>query len=487
MAYSEAESLGMKGCSDLVSRARKTMLRLQSLSDAFNELASAIQAKLDAARMNFEAVSNMYSLVSLPTETLASIFECVVNGNVSDTNPTRWMAAVTLSHVCQYFRNAALSCPQLWSNISRSGEMAASCMLRSKEVPLDVELTVAFGPGADEQELHFEQLLRVVVPHSSRWRNLDIQFVSNSRDDDTVNRTPLDDSDFHQIFYEVDAPLLESLHIRNNKPENTLYRNSADFAYWNTPNLRSVTTVHYFPISLYGLENVTTLDITLILNQFNFADLLNDLSWMKNLEDLRLKLEHCSELFPVVAPGDLRPYGWTELPSVRRLRIETEFKDESSSASSLRKFYLFTALCFPGVVDLYVKVSGILDEKDDDLDHNTNLHLEGEIIRILWNPERFPCVESFRLEVCGICNDDSNTREWFESQEGSITLVIPINLLPSLKFFTLHSNRQLYIKDHYAVVRGSGRAGDRHLAHSAIKPWPTPPPPRNDYHPDSQN
>ncbi len=47
--------------------------------------------------------------------------------------------------------------------------MAASCLLRSKDVPLDVELAVAFE-YADPDNLSFERLFLGATSHSKRWR-----------------------------------------------------------------------------------------------------------------------------------------------------------------------------------------------------------------------------------------------------------------------------------------------------------------------------
>ncbi len=277
MRYRDLPSLGNKGCSDLLSRARATMSRLKSLSDILIELASAIKTESEAAQMNLEAVKNMCGLASLPNELLARIFECAVNGDATLTNPKRWKAAVTLSHVCRCFRETALSCPHIWTSISRSDAMAASCLSRSKDLPVEVELNVGFGSSEDPHELRFEQVLSEVLSHSNRWRRLDVQFLSISGDDNAVNRMPLSGSDIHQAFREVDAPSLDSLRIMNDPHGNSLYGSYADFVHWNAPNLRCVTSVHYVP---FGLENISTLDITIILNQINFADLLNGLSRM---------------------------------------------------------------------------------------------------------------------------------------------------------------------------------------------------------------
>ncbi len=110
--------------------------------------------------------------------------------------------------------------------------------------------------------------------------------------------------------------MLESLIIRNDPHGNSLYWSYADFVHWNAPNLRRATSVHYFP---FGLENISTLDITIIINQINLADLLDGLSRMHILGELTMKLDRCSELFTIIEPGDMQPLERTELPSVRRL------------------------------------------------------------------------------------------------------------------------------------------------------------------------
>jgi len=411
---------------------------MKSLCDTLSDLTSAIQAVYKVAEENFEAVGNMCGLALLPTELLARIFECVVNGDESLSNPSRWKAAFTLSHLCQYFRIIALCCPQMWSNISKNNEMVASCLSRSKDVPLDVELTIDFGSGADPRDLLFEQLLSEVLLHSKRWRRLHIQFVSNSEDGDAACRTSVDGLDVREAFRSPDVPLLESLDIRNDMSANSLYMSYNEFAHWNAPSLRRVTAVHYFPLSLPSLTNVTTLDITLILNQIDFSDMLADLSRMRFLEDFTLKLDSCSD--GLVEPSESQQYERTELPSIRHLRIETERESVHDSDSSLVKCSLFSSLFFPGAVDLHVKLSGEVTKFYLEADYAT-LDLEEEIMQIFQNAEQFPCVRSFCLESCGIYDGPPNTSYWIDSQQGYIEIFIPFNMLPNAKHFKLQSNR----------------------------------------------
>ncbi len=98
LSCTEIQAFGKEGCSSLLSRARRIMLRIKSLCDTLSDLTSAIQAVSKVAEENFEAVGNMCGLALLPTELLARIFkfECVVNGDESLSNPSRWKAAFTL-------------------------------------------------------------------------------------------------------------------------------------------------------------------------------------------------------------------------------------------------------------------------------------------------------------------------------------------------------------------------------------------------------
>ncbi len=77
----------------------------------------------------------------------------------------------------------------------------------------------------------------------------------------------------------------------------------------------------YFPLSLPGLANVTTFNVTLTLNQIDFADVLKDLSRMSALEDFTLKL--CRPRDNIFNDA-VQLYEKTELPSIRRLNLEVE-------------------------------------------------------------------------------------------------------------------------------------------------------------------
>ncbi len=218
-----------------------------------------------------------------------------------------------------------------------------------------------------------------------------------------------------------------------------LYTSYGKFAHWNVPNLRHLTTIHYFPLSLPGLENVTTLEVTLVLHQINFSDLLSDLSKMRNLEDFTLKLVRFSG--PLFQPVVI--FQRTELPNVRRLKIETAFSCAFYSPSRPLMRSIFSSLFFPGTVDLHVRFSGKMCRRAPGPDFESDLR--GEVMCIFRHVEQFPRVERFRLETYGHfpyeASHDGDDWTWPQ-------LLLPLDMLPNAKHVILQSNGWLDIRDH---------------------------------------
>lgn len=436
--YAEAKTLGINGCLKLVSRARNTLLRLKSLSDTLVELASAIQAQSEVAISNLEAVENMYGLVSLPNDLLVDIFEYIVNGDPTLTNSTRWKASVGLSHVCQHFRDTALSCPRIWASVGGGEEMSTLCLSRSKDAPLDLNTTVVFGTDLDD--LRFEHLLVDILSHAHHWGSLNIKFESQHRRNGPQKQTPLNGAEINQAFREVDTPSLERLYITNDASSSTQYTKSDVFKHWKTPKLQCVTSMRYFPLSLLGLRHVTILDITLLPNQIS-DELLEGLSGMSSLEKFCITLEsHWDSSEPRIP---ILPSARVELPSVRCLRIDV--RNSSDHDVEHLKRNLFSSLWFPGVLDLHIRlecqrtrVRFIPRVGDDtDFDFNDELHL------ILWDWEQFARVQNLHLEVYGACSGFLKR----ETRFGTHYVRVPLNKFPELKHLTLQSNRYLSVKE----------------------------------------
>ncbi|KLO18201.1 hypothetical protein SCHPADRAFT_925357 [Schizopora paradoxa] len=434
MSHSDLQNHGVEGCYRLVSRARKTMSRLTSLSNTLRELSSAIQAESEAAQENFKVVSNMCNLIFLPNELLARIFRFIVNGNSSLENPNHSREAITLSHVSRYFRSTALSCASLWSKFSGcdSPELDLLCLSRSKDSPLDVALALDFTLAADVDplvyEMIFEKSLANILPHSERWRSLDIQFVSKPRVDHTVNN----DSQLRQSFFEADVRKLESLRLRNkiNGPE-PIFKGYHEFHHWVTPNLRHLTSVHFFPLSLPDLTNLTSLDITLYPGQIDLVDIHKELSRMKVLESFALNLG--IEPRTRSNASQQQSFNKLELARVRTVKIEMG----SQGCASIEKLELFfSSLFFPEATSLHVKLSGFVERMRYADDMEATLFLCSEVGCIFQHSAQYPRVERFRLEAIGLNIGPA----YIDARQSSIMFTIPLLLLPSLKHFTLRSN-----------------------------------------------
>ncbi len=124
---------------EIRNRIQDIAYRIRVLSDTLTEFATAIKFEREAV----EAFNRMIRLASLPDDLLTMIFDYVVNKDENkDLIPIRWRTAVTLSHVCQHFRDVSLSCPRLWTTMNRSSRMVAACLPRAKGVPLAVDITL---------------------------------------------------------------------------------------------------------------------------------------------------------------------------------------------------------------------------------------------------------------------------------------------------------------------------------------------------------
>ncbi len=208
-----------------------------------------------------------------------------------------------------------------------------------------------------------------------------------------------------------------------------------EFTHWNTPNLRRLTTENYFPLSLPGLANVTTLEINLLIFEIDFAVLLKELSRMRYLAGLHVEAGPPQESFRLNLLILSCSRGWT-LPSIRHLRVEIRC---DKVHGSLLKPPLLSTLFFPGVVDLRVRLWGDVSKDYPEADDAT-LDLDEELVRTFRSIEQFPSVECFHLELHGDCIY-ADIVEQIESQRGFIELVIPLNMLPSIKHFTLRSKQ----------------------------------------------
>ncbi len=191
---------------DVGIRAQDIARRLRVLTDTLTELVAAVKVEYEAVQVFIRKTG----LASLPDDLLAVIFDYVVN---KDENkpwiPIRWRTAVTLSHVCQHFRNVSLSCPRLWTTMNRSAGMIATCVPRAKDVPLTVDITVNPVPTGVATRWCLEPVLAELLKNVSRWGHLGIDIRLNSSQPHQIGESTI------QQLRKLDAPLLVELCIQN--------------------------------------------------------------------------------------------------------------------------------------------------------------------------------------------------------------------------------------------------------------------------------
>ncbi|KLO15326.1 hypothetical protein SCHPADRAFT_927252 [Schizopora paradoxa] len=423
MPYIDLLALGSTACSQRVSQSRKSTLLLQQLSEAFNGLALAIGERYAAVSTNCYAASNMLSLITLPNELLVRIFEFVVFGDQTLSN--RWWAANKLSHICQYFRNTTLSCPQLWSDISGNAKMVSLSLSRSKDAPIDVLVKINISPSY----IGFD-LLSQVLDHKKRWRSLTLQVVQK---DPTFLPFVIFSTmaACTQHFYAVDAPLLESLKFLNYSGFLMIEENDA-FSQWNTPKLRSLNFTDQIPLSLSGLASVTSLDFGLALDNYHCNSFLESLPQMTSLEILALKLQ-----YPAGIVDANQEFERLEL-RVRQLKVDADF---GLPRAPVRK--LFSALLFPEATFLGIEISGTGRQRYSN-GNIVTLDVSEAMAAIIQHDEQFLLVTQFLLRVhSAVDRIVDNLTGMVELKTGYIFLPVLIDKLPSLKDLFLDSNEHL--------------------------------------------
>lgn len=321
--------------------------------------------------------------------------------------------------------------------MTESGEMVAACLPRTKGVPLLVDLM--FYQNHHTKDWFFEPFLTEILPHSKRWRHLGIVIDSAYGGEDI----PLDvlTNLKGQKLPNLDAPRLEELCIDNSDyhidggidaPE------SWDWSQCNAPNLRRIKTIFCFPRSLPGLSNVTNVDLAFRIDDASMFGTLKELSRMDHLQELALDLCSCKDIDEVRTELHER----LEFLHVHHLQIRTELHLPYDDGTSALKRALFSSLFFPSAVKLELDLKGSKCTGETYLLEQC-LHFSKEVICIFRHIDQFPRLDDFRLKIGA-------------SLEGKVRVYtdtsIPLNMLASLKHFTLQSNTWLYIKEATDIV-----------------------------------
>ena len=177
----------------------------------------------------------------LPSEMLVAIFvhlskqelplpECKGSHFVQDL--------VSATHVCRFWRHAAISAPELWTEIATRNvtvDAIRGFLERSGELPLNVDLRRAPGGAAEI----CRDITEALVPHTHRFRQLSVCVRQGS------------------IPFTKPAPLLERLAIRHSLGDQEILFDD------QAPRLRELVLVSKGLWLQNRLGNLTSLHLTL--------------------------------------------------------------------------------------------------------------------------------------------------------------------------------------------------------------------------------
>ncbi len=322
--------------------------------------------------------------------------------------------------------------------MNRSTQMVAACLPRAKSVPLAVDITVY--PNTDAGGWYFEPVLTELLPHSKRWGHLAINF------DLGCSNLPLQDDFLDKSTVEklrhLDASLLEELCIQNDEWDGA-GRCRWDWSHWSTPKLRHIETIFYFPRSLPGLANVSSLVFMLPVEFLSLSGILLEISRMDNLQDFTFAL-CCGEEMD----GErIELFERIEFPRVQRLHISTELNSPFEDRTPAVKRSLFSSLFFPCATYLHLEflASIYADQGQWEDDGPHDFHFNKEISRVLRHVDQFSRVRDFHLRILTPLEDHHDVNQGFTK------LSIPLDMLPNVKHFTLESNTR-------ARHRGTGQS-----------------------------
>ncbi|KLO07530.1 hypothetical protein SCHPADRAFT_932381 [Schizopora paradoxa] len=434
MSYDEAQALGGEGCFELMCEARKTMLRLKPLFEALGSLSAAVQIELRHAQETYNAVGKMRGLVILPGELLAHVLDFAVNWDQTLPTPLRTRAAVKFSHVSRHFRDTAVSCARLWTNACANSSLMAMCLSRNKHIPLNVRLVTRVKREHDSEAsvLVFDQTFRDLVLLSNRWGSLEIEIEHSE-----MKGSHVGDLKPCPSFCGLDVPSLHSFHILLFSScitiESDLFHGLLNG--FHAPNLRHLTSKHFFARGL-RVKNLKTFDVTLNLDDVDFASAVCILGQMATLEDFHLTLtgNHYYKQSRNQSPS---PFQMTCLPSVRRLQIDLSMPGYDYPDLKTLMLVLLSSLSFPGITDFRLGLSGPPIQGDV-----KEVSRDWEMMLLFQHSDMFSHVERFHLEVV----DTYANRQ----SQGFYSVIIPFGLLPNMKELSIYCNTRLIPRNDFA-------------------------------------
>jgi len=333
--------------------------------------------------------------------------------------------------------------------MGRSRSVNAACLRRVKGVPVAV-IVVVYPDDRRANGWYFEPILAELLPHSERWGQLGIKF--DLLHSERHFREDFMDKAMVQKLRHLNAPLLEKLWISNDDWAGGGVAHCDwslwDWSHWSTPKLRHIETHNFFPRSLPGLANVSSLTLGHRVDSSSLSGILKEITRMDSLQDFTLNLCSCEE----TDVERIELFERMEFPRVQRLHILTELHFPFEDRTPAMKRSLFSSLFFPCAVYLHLELgaSKYADQDDwgkgetydfDFIEETYDLHFNKEIHRIFRHVGQFSQVNDFHLKI------DAPLGDHHDFNQGFTKLSIPLNMLPNVSYFTLESNTRLDIEE----------------------------------------
>jgi hypothetical protein len=328
----DIEAAAVKAQLELLERREAEFEKLFHDMQKLTESLSAEKTTLIAKALALEA--ERHPIHWVPPELLAQIFLVFVDFMKSDEERLHDDAtvlhhpSVTISHVCQRWRNIAISIPSLWSCLAYHGtlwqvDLRPTFINRSGNTPLDIIYRARPGDFVGGEMQRVSLLFDDLDSHLERLHSLVLQCgdaPALERVVHILNRTSSQFPHLRSLQLSIVSKIVSFTRARsllqNNRIDTEPQASStSDIPSWCNLKYLKLHEVPLFNLPTYFLANLTTLVLSFrpvenvgraIINRYRLrmASLCSFLEFTPNLEDLTLT--NTAPYFDIVLLGDAR-------------------------------------------------------------------------------------------------------------------------------------------------------------------------------------